>query len=103
MLTILPFEEELYRGHGVRAAFVGHPLVDLVRESAAGFSPVVAGLYEQILHTLQAVRSPAAHHCTDYLRKYHLSVPFIFECNFISCSFNRGKRSRMPSTQSLSL
>ncbi len=28
MLTILPFEEDLYRRNGVRAAYVGQPLVD---------------------------------------------------------------------------
>lgn len=30
MLVILPFEEEFYRGEGVRVRYVGHPLVDLV-------------------------------------------------------------------------
>jgi lipid-A-disaccharide synthase len=30
MLVILPFEEEFYREQGVRARYVGHPLVDLV-------------------------------------------------------------------------
>ena len=28
MAVILPFEEEFYRGHGVNATFVGHPLLD---------------------------------------------------------------------------
>jgi len=28
MLVILPFEEEFYRRHGVRAEFVGHPLLE---------------------------------------------------------------------------
>jgi lipid-A-disaccharide synthase len=53
MLCILPFEEELYRSNGVRATFVGHPLVESVRPAAppaelrAGFGfdpsqPVVA-------------------------------------------------------------
>ncbi len=31
MLVILPFEEAIYRGAGVPAEFVGHPLLDLVR------------------------------------------------------------------------
>jgi lipid-A-disaccharide synthase len=31
VLVIFPFEEDLYRGEGVRVDFVGHPLVDLVR------------------------------------------------------------------------
>jgi lipid-A-disaccharide synthase len=35
MLCILPFEERLYREAGVRAEYVGHPLVDLVRPSAS--------------------------------------------------------------------
>ena len=33
-LCILPFEERFFREAGVRAAYVGHPLVDLVRPSA---------------------------------------------------------------------
>ena len=33
-LCILPFEEPFFRRAGVRATFVGHPLVDLVRPSA---------------------------------------------------------------------
>lgn len=28
MIVILPFEEEFYRGHGVPAVYVGHPLID---------------------------------------------------------------------------
>jgi lipid-A-disaccharide synthase len=31
MLVIFPFEEEFYRGHGVEAQFVGHPLAELAR------------------------------------------------------------------------
>jgi lipid-A-disaccharide synthase len=31
MLTILPFEEDLYRGIGVKATYVGHPLIDRAR------------------------------------------------------------------------
>jgi lipid-A-disaccharide synthase len=31
MLVIFPFEEAFYRGHGVAADFVGHPLADLDR------------------------------------------------------------------------
>jgi lipid-A-disaccharide synthase len=34
MLCILPFEERLYREEGVRATYVGNPLVDLVHPSA---------------------------------------------------------------------
>jgi len=34
VLCILPFEEEHYREAGIRARYVGHPLVDLVRPSA---------------------------------------------------------------------
>ncbi len=33
-LCILPFEEPIFREAGVRAEYVGHPLVDLVRPSA---------------------------------------------------------------------
>ena len=29
MLVIFPFEEEFYKGHGVAATFVGHPLADV--------------------------------------------------------------------------
>lgn len=35
MLTILPFEEDLYRAMGVKATYVGHPLVDRARGAAA--------------------------------------------------------------------
>lgn len=38
MLTVFPFEETLYRRHGVRSCFVGHPMVDMVRASRAGIS-----------------------------------------------------------------
>lgn len=31
MLVILPFEEEVYRGSGMRTIFVGHPLMDHLR------------------------------------------------------------------------
>jgi len=34
-LCILPFEEPFFREHGVRAEYVGHPLVDLVRPSSS--------------------------------------------------------------------
>lgn len=33
MLVILPFEESFYREAGIPVTFVGHPLVDLVRQS----------------------------------------------------------------------
>lgn len=32
MLVILPFEEEFYQKHGVRAHFVGHPLLDELQQ-----------------------------------------------------------------------
>lgn len=32
MLVIFPFEEPFFRGHGVEARFVGHPLVDRYRD-----------------------------------------------------------------------
>lgn len=32
MLVIFPFEEQFYRRHGVQATFVGHPLLDILRE-----------------------------------------------------------------------
>jgi len=35
MLCILPFEEEFYRGHGVRARYVGNPVVEQVPPPAA--------------------------------------------------------------------
>jgi lipid-A-disaccharide synthase len=34
VLSIFPFEERLYRSHGVPVQFVGHPLVDLARARA---------------------------------------------------------------------
>ena len=30
MIVIFKFEEELYRNHGVKASFVGHPFLDIV-------------------------------------------------------------------------
>jgi lipid-A-disaccharide synthase len=47
VLVIFPFEEELYRKHGIPVEFVGHPLVDLTASTAPreaflrarGFSP----------------------------------------------------------------
>ena len=33
MFVILPFEEEFYKGTGVNAEFVGHPLIDFVKSS----------------------------------------------------------------------
>jgi len=38
MLTVLPFEEELYHQHGIRSLYVGHPLVETVTASAKTFS-----------------------------------------------------------------
>ena len=35
VLVIFPFEEQIYREGGVSVEFVGHPLVDLVKPSAA--------------------------------------------------------------------
>jgi lipid-A-disaccharide synthase len=35
MLVIFPFEELLYRSYGVPAAFVGHPLMDLLPDASA--------------------------------------------------------------------
>jgi len=35
MLCILPFEEEFYRGHGIRARYVGNPVVEQVPPAAA--------------------------------------------------------------------
>ncbi len=55
MLTILPFEEAIYRRHGVRVRYVGHPLIDSARPSKPtarfladlgldGKSPIIAVL-----------------------------------------------------------
>jgi len=35
MLVIFPFEEPFYRGHGVEAEFVGHPLADQAAQSVS--------------------------------------------------------------------
>jgi lipid-A-disaccharide synthase len=35
LLCIFPFEEEFFRGHGVRATYIGHPLAGLVAPSLA--------------------------------------------------------------------
>lgn len=39
LLVIFPFEEELYRRHGVPARFVGHPLLDAVPEVSESDPP----------------------------------------------------------------
>lgn len=39
MLVIFPFEEPLYRQHGVPVTFVGHPLLDLLPDVADGDPP----------------------------------------------------------------
>jgi len=39
MLTLLPFEPELFRAEGLEAICVGHPLVDRVREVAGNAAP----------------------------------------------------------------
>src|SRR5205085_1857386 len=36
MIVILPFEEAFYRGHGVPATHVGHPLIDELAGIARG-------------------------------------------------------------------
>jgi lipid-A-disaccharide synthase len=33
IFVLLPFEKEFYSGHGVKAEFVGHPLIDIVKPS----------------------------------------------------------------------
>jgi lipid-A-disaccharide synthase len=35
MLVVFAFEEELYKKHGVPAAFVGHPLLDIIKTSSS--------------------------------------------------------------------
>lgn len=42
MLVIFPFEESFYRERGVEATFVGHPLVDLLREEGPRLTREVA-------------------------------------------------------------
>lgn len=39
MLVIFPFEEELYKKHGVPANFVGHPLMDRLPQTTNGSHP----------------------------------------------------------------
>jgi len=36
MIVILPFEREIYEKAGVRVSFVGHPILDVLREDAGG-------------------------------------------------------------------
>jgi len=35
MLVVFAFEEELYKKHGVPAAFIGHPLLDIIKTSSS--------------------------------------------------------------------
>ena len=48
MVVILPFEKDFYEAHGVRASFVGHPLVDRLgclpgKKGSEGSRPLVIG------------------------------------------------------------
>ena len=43
LLVILPFEEEFFAKHDVSATFVGHPLLDVVRQKERGARPPVPG------------------------------------------------------------
>ena len=46
-LVILPFEEELFRRHGIDATFIGHPLLETLKESSLNRSSM--GLDEKKL------------------------------------------------------
>ncbi len=41
LITVFPFEPELFEGTHLRVSFAGHPLVDCVRETLSGPVPVV--------------------------------------------------------------
>lgn len=58
MLVILPFEEAWYAERGVDATFVGHPLLDVVKEAEEGGKPepVGTGKGEKIIALLPGSR-----------------------------------------------
>jgi len=48
MLVILPFEEQWYAERGVKATFVGHPLLDVVRQAEEARPQVLTELAERV-------------------------------------------------------
>ena len=81
MLVILPFEEAFYASEGVRARYVGHPLVDLV-ESAGGEDTVARD------HGLDAARPLVTLLPGSRRREIELHVPVLAE------AIRRLRRSR---------
>ena len=53
MMTIFPFEEQLYRDAGVRADFVGHTMVRDIPETADGIFFGVNWVWNQVVTRLR--------------------------------------------------
>src|SRR5262249_18387481 len=43
MIAILPFEQKLYEAEGIPVTYVGHPLVEIVREKVSTETPFMKG------------------------------------------------------------
>jgi lipid-A-disaccharide synthase len=72
MLVIFPFEEPFYRTHGVRADFVGHPLVSLA-------PPAVTREAFARQHGLDASKAWVALLPGSRQREVHLNLPTMLE------------------------
>jgi lipid-A-disaccharide synthase len=72
MLVIFPFEETFYRGHGVHADFVGHPLVSLA-------VPSVTRETFARQHGLDASKAWVALLPGSRQREVHLNLPTMLE------------------------
>jgi lipid-A-disaccharide synthase len=84
LACILPFEEEYFRGHGVRATFVGHPLFDQLparpaRTIANDFSdrPPVVGLLPGSRRAEAQKNLPAMLRVADRIREKYPGVKFL--------------------------
>jgi lipid-A-disaccharide synthase len=84
LACILPFEEAYFRGHGVRATFVGHPLFDELparqpRQVAANFGdrPPVVGLLPGSRRGEAAKNLPAMLRVAERIRQRFPGVKFL--------------------------
>jgi lipid-A-disaccharide synthase len=84
LACILPFEEAYFRGHGVRATFVGHPLFDELparqpRQVGANFGdrPPVVGLLPGSRRGEAAKNLPAMLRVAERIRKRFPGVKFL--------------------------
>jgi lipid-A-disaccharide synthase len=79
VLVIFPFEEELYRRHGVDAQFVGHPLVDLARPSEPRETFLTAHGLDPTLRTVALLPGSRPNEVARILPGITAAVPLIAE------------------------